>query len=211
MEFNQSYFDQCVPLIVNLGFREARLEALANYLRALCIANNELNLMSRQTGFKELMDNHVIDCLLPLRFFPQTVKKAADFGSGGGLPGVLYAIHFSDVEYTLYEKSPKKREFLNKCIKFAPNLKISGEIPKNFDGVDVVTARAFKPADVIVDMSAHYFKMGGSYFLLKGRLDKIEEENKDLLKKFKDAKVEITKLESPLLDVERHLVRISKK
>ncbi len=193
---------------MDLGFREEALPLLRQYLDLLWSANEELNLISRQMTFDELIDNHVIDCLLPLKQFPKGVNVAADFGSGGGLPGVLYALQFPETRYQLFEKSPKKREFLSRCKALAPNLEILGEIPKSLGPVELVTARAFKPIDVILDISREYYKSGGRYFLLKGRLEKINEEATLARKKFKDLKLESIPLKSPVMDVERHLVLI---
>lgn len=204
-----TYFDRRTPLMMDLGFRSEALPALKKYIQLLWAANEELNLFSRQMTFEELIDNHVIDCLLPLSHFPeQSVKTAADFGSGGGLPGVIYAIQFAQEEYHLYEKSPKKQEFLNRCKAVAPNLQVHADIPKTLINVDVVTARAFKPLDVILELSRDYYKQGGRYFLLKARREKIDEEVELSRKKFKDLKVEIHPLKSPVLDVERHVVII---
>lgn len=194
--------------MIELGFREEALPQLKAYIDLLWASNEELNLISRKMTFEELIDNHVIDCLLPLKKFPQGVKAAADFGSGGGLPGVVYAIQFANIPYHLYEKSPLKQEFLTRCKTIAPNLQIHGEIPKDLNGIDVVTARAFKPIDVILDISRNYYKNKGKYFLLKGRREKIDEEVTLSRKKFKDLQVTIEPLKSPILDVERHLVLI---
>lgn len=202
------YFEHRTPIFLQLGFRPEALSQLKAYVDLLWTANEELNLVSRKMTFEELIDNHVIDCLLPLKTFPKGVKVAADFGAGGGLPGVIYAIQFPDVKYHLYEKSPKKQEFLNRCKAIAPNLEVHGEIPKDLKGVDLVTARGFKPVDVILEVSRDYYKKGGKYFLLKARREKIDEEVSLAKKKFKDLKVDITPLSSPVLDVERHLVLI---
>ncbi len=202
-------FESRLPFIRQLGFREEALPKLRNYLDLLWSSNEELNLISRKMTFDELMDNHVIDCLLPLAKFPaDKVKSVADFGSGGGLPGVLYAIQFPDLQFHLFEKSKLKQDFLNKCRAISPNIQVRGEIPVKLDGVDVVISRAFKPVDVILDMSRSYYEKGGSYFLLKGRLEKIEEEIADAKKKFKNLEVRVEPLKSPVLEVERHLVLI---
>ncbi len=202
------HFENRIPLILELGFRKEALPQLKSYLDLLWSANEELNLISRKMTYEELIDNHVIDCLLPLKLFPENVRKAADFGSGGGLPGVMYAIQFPDVAYHLYEKSAKKQEFLTRCKAIAPNLVIHGEIPPRMESVDVVTSRAFKPLDVILDISRVYYQNKGRYFLLKGRREKIDEEIVLSKKKFKDLNVTIVPLKSPILDVERHLVQV---
>ena len=199
-----------IPLILELGFRKAALPQLRAYLQLLWKSNEELNLISRKMTFEELIDNHVIDCLLPLPFLPTQAKQIADFGSGGGLPAVLYALQLPETKFHLYEKSPKKQNFLFDCHAIATNLVIQSEIPSNFQGYDLVTARAFKPIDVILDVSRQYFSEGGKYFLLKGRREKIEEEIGLAKKKFKNlSPIQILPLKSPLLPVERHLVLIN--
>lgn len=67
-----------------------------------------------------------------------------------------------------------KQNFLNKCKAFAPNLVVQGEIPHDLDKVQIVTARAFKPIDVILDITRAYHAKNGKYFLLKGRQEKIQ-------------------------------------
>lgn len=201
-------FETRISQMIKLGFREEALPALKAYLDLLWSANEELNLISRQMTMEELLDNHVIDCLLPVSKFPSDVKAVADFGSGGGLPAVIYAIQFPHIKFHLYEKSPKKQIFLNQCKAVAPNLEVHGEIPKELKGIDVVTARGFKPIDVILEVSRDYYKKGGKYFLLKARREKIDEEVLLARKKFKDLKVTIEALQSPVLEVERHLVTI---
>ncbi|MEN0058079.1 MAG: 16S rRNA (guanine(527)-N(7))-methyltransferase RsmG [Bdellovibrio sp.] len=203
------YFEKQTPIFLQLGFRQDGLKALKSYIDLLWAENENLNLISRKMTYEELIDNHVIDCLLPLSYFPRDKKKVADFGSGGGLPGVLFAIQFPEAEFHLYEKSPKKQDFLNLCQKLASNIHVHGEIPPQLEGVDLVTARGFKPLDVILEVSRAYYKKGGSYFLLKARHEKISEEQALAQKKFKDLSIKITPLQSPVLEVERHLVQIN--
>ena len=90
----------------------------------------------------------------------------------------------------------------------APNIAVEGEIPLVLNQVEIVIARAFKPLDVILDVSRSYYKSSGKYFLLKGRREKIDEEVVLARQKYKDLKVDIHALKSPLLEVERHLVLI---
>jgi 16S rRNA (guanine527-N7)-methyltransferase len=196
-------------VMADLGVQAHVLPQLKAYVDLLWAANEELNLISRKMTFEELIDNHLIDCLLPLKHFPSNIKMAADFGAGGGLPGVLYAILFPSIRYHLYEKSPKKQEFLQRCQAIAPNLEVHGEIPKDLGAIELVTARAFKPIDVILDVSRSYYARGGKYFLLKARREKIDEELTLARKKFKDLEAQIVPLTSPILEVERHLVLIN--
>lgn len=194
--------------MLELGVAPEHLPRVKAYIDLLWSSNEELNLISRKMTYQELIENHLIDCLLPLKYFPKDLGQAADFGSGGGLPGVLYGILFPNTTYHLFEKSIKKQAFLKQCQKIAPNLQIHGEIPLELTDIEVVTARAFKPLDVILEMSRNYFNSGGRYFLLKARKEKIEEELVLARKKFTSLNSKIVILESPLLEVERHLVLI---
>lgn len=203
-----AYFDSRVSLMLELGYRQDGIATLKKYVELLWASNEELNLFSRKMTVEELVDNHVLDCLLPLKQFPIGLKYAADLGSGGGLPGVIYAIQFPDTRYILFEKSVLKQNFLKKCIALAPNLVVQGEIPHDLDKVQIVTARAFKPIDVILDITRSYYGKKGKYFLLKGRQEKIDEELVDAKKKFKELKIESVPLKSPVMEVERHLVLI---
>lgn len=203
------YFEKRIPVFLELGFRESGLAQLKAFINLLWETNEELNLVSRKMTFEELIDNHVIDCLLPLSKFPKNVKRVADFGTGGGLPGIIYAIHFSDIKFNLYEKSALKQDFLKRCKTITNNISVEGDIPPKLQDINLVMARGFKPVDVILDMSRTYYQGGGKYFLLKARREKIDEELADAQKKFKDVKAQIVELKSPVLEVERHLVLIN--
>ncbi len=206
---NESYFQSRVPVFLQLGFREAAIPKLRNYVDLLWSSNEDLNLISRKMTYADLIDNHVIDCLLPLKSFPGQVKKAADFGSGGGLPGVIYAIQFPHVHFQLFEKSVRKQEFLNKCNTITKNFEVCGIIPNKPDAVDLIIARGFKALAEILEISRDHYFSKGRYFLLKARAEKIEEELLLAKKKFKDLTASKILLRSPVLDVERHLVLIN--
>ena len=202
------HFEKRIPLFIELGFAEPKIPDLKKYIDLLWSANEELNLISRKMTMEDLIDNHIIDCLLPLKYFPKDVKQVADFGTGGGLPAIIYAIHFSDKKFQLFEKSKLKQNFLSHCKAIAPNISVNADIPLKIKDIDLVMARAFKPIDVLLDISRNYYQQGGKYFLLKARKEKIEEELTLAKKKFKDLKVVIQPLSSPVLEVERNLVLI---
>ena len=202
-------FEDRISQILELGFNEKSLPQLKSFIDLLWQANEDLNLVSRKMQFAELLDNHVIDCLLPLKNFPKKVKCVADFGTGGGLPAIIYAIQFPEIQFQLFEKSNLKQDFLNRCRSITKNIQIKGEIPLELKNVDLVIARGFKPLEVILDMSRDHFKNNGQYFLLKARREKIDEEIIATQKKFKNLKISIQVLKSPVLDVERHLLIVN--
>ena len=200
------HFEKRISTFLDLGLSEKALPALKAYTDLLWKTNDEFNLVSRKMTFEELIDNHIIDCLLPLKHFPKNIKTVADFGSGGGLPAVIFAIQFPEIQFHLFEKSKLKQKFLNECKKITKNIYVYAEIPNQFSGYDLVIARGFKPIDEIIHFSRDYYKKQGRYFLMKARREKIDEEIDLALKKDKNFKCEIIKLTSPVLDVERHIV-----
>lgn len=202
------HFEKRISTFLDLGFSEKALPQLKDYIDLLWKTNDEFNLVSRKMTFEELIDNHIIDCLLPLKHFPKNNKTVADFGSGGGLPAVIFAIQFPEIQFHLFEKSKLKQNFLNECKKIAKNIHVHAEIPNQFSGYDLVTARGFKPIDEIIHFSHDYYKKQGRFFLMKARIEKINEEVNSALKKDKNFKCAIIKLISPVLDVERHIVLV---
>lgn len=195
---------------IELGLNEEQYQALKAFVGNLWSANMELNLFSRKMPPEDLIENHIFDCLIALPHFKKTdFTVLADFGSGGGMPSVILALAFPDKEIRAFEKSPKKRDFLQKQADLIPNLKIYAEVADSkLDGVDLVTARAFKPLDVILKLSRKYHQSGGSYLLYKAKKESVEQEIIDARLKMEP---KIIELSSPYREVERCLVEYSKK
>ena len=196
---------------LDFGMNEEAFESLKSYAELLWAANQELNLFSRKMPAKDLVENHLLDCALAFpEFLKQDFQVLADFGSGGGMPSVLLAIMFKDKEVRIFEKSPKKRQFLKSVqSNLCPNLKIFEEVKESeLEGVDLITARAFKPIDIILKLSRSYFQTSGKYLLYKAKSESIKKELSDA--KLKENQYKIISLDNPLLEVERNLVYISK-
>lgn len=196
-------------LFASFGLKADQFDILAEYYIRLLKINESINVFSRQMTEKELIENHFVDCAMTLPMLPK-FNRLADLGSGGGLPSFIFAIARPQAEVVAYEKSVLKAKFLNTLIDLAPNYSVRSLVPKELDEFDLVTARAFKPIDVILDMTQGYAQTGKQYFLLKGRKEKILEEIKDSEKKFKNFEFKILPIKSPLLEVERHIVFIQK-
>lgn len=201
-------------VILNLGFPpEAWPNALV-YAELIFTENEKLNLISRQMSPREWVENHFVDSLLPLVEFKKilskkNIQRVVDLGSGGGMPGVILAISNPELSFLFFEKSPKKQMFLNLCVqKLAlKKAKVEGLIQDQLlsPQKDLVIARAFKPLDVIVKMTNHFYLKKGCYFLYKGQQQKIQEEMALLPTQ---EHIRVISLQSPLVQVERHLVLI---
>ena len=197
------------PQFEHYGFPKSQLDKLYTYLFRLWSKNQELNLISRKMSFEDLIENHLFDCLIALIDLDTKANTVADFGTGGGLPGIIFAIARPEQSFYLYEKSNLKRQFLNELKDIAPNIECYESIDANLK-VDLITARAFKPIEVIVELSRKYFEAGGAYYLLKARPESIQEEIANTRPKLKASDYRIKKLQHPLLDLQRNLVFIKR-
>ena len=111
-------------LLKDLKFDAQKLEKLEYFEKKLLIFNKKRNLISKNTE-KKIWHRHILDSAQLIKFIDD--KKCAgiaDFGSGGGFPGIVLAIFFQNYNFhvKLYEKSPIKSGFLTNISKIL-NLK----------------------------------------------------------------------------------------
>ncbi len=89
-----------------------------NIYESLLLENNKkLNLISKSTE-NIVKTRHILDSAQIIDFIDKKSKICADLGSGAGFPGIVLSILFRErkfpVRMDLYEKSPKKCQFLSK-------------------------------------------------------------------------------------------------
>lgn len=114
-----------------LSLPEATIAKLVEYGEAVLAANVRANLTAA-SSWEELVDYHILDCLVGISLVPwKDVGIAVDLGSGGGLPGLVLAVAVPGVRVRLVEARQKKASFLRWC---ADRL--------GLDNVEVVAARA---------------------------------------------------------------------
>lgn len=198
--------------LVSLGL-EAFLTPLNTYLTLLWEANQKLNLVGRQQSTERLSQLHLLDCLLPWPEFG-SYSSIADIGTGGGFPGICWAIVCPDTEFLLIEKSPKKCQFLTYVIQelklgkrvqlvnsrvqdcsFAPQLIVSRAVTQTAPFLEITSALD-KGQDLV-------------WWLLKARRASIDAELTAL--DSRRWQWRIKPLLHPTQDVERHLLQIEKR
>jgi len=155
-------------------------ELTKTFVEEILKFNKTHNIVGRLTESEiNLLD--VLDCksILP---HTKTAKKVLDIGSGAGLPGLIIAIHQPQTEVTMSEKNKKKAYFIKKTIRTLQltNAKILDEAitPKLIteNKFDIITARALASAFKIIKMSKHLLSKDGKFLLMKGAIEKINEE-----------------------------------
>ena len=191
------------------NFSKTEKEKIELYIQEALTFNKKHNLFIR-TNKDEVFEKDIFDCL-PLVEKIEKESKILDLGSGGGFPGVVLAILRPDCEVHLLEKSQKKCYFLNKTkdtLKLN-NIKVLKQtISKNntLEEYPTITARAFSSTQNILNLTEKNLKKNGKYLLLKGRIEKIEEEMAAI--NTNNYKYEIIELDNK--KYERHIVQIKK-
>ncbi|CAM2066834.1 16S rRNA (guanine(527)-N(7))-methyltransferase RsmG [Sulfidibacter corallicola] len=170
--------DAVSPALEKLGVTESKRAGLVSYLTRLWAENQRINLFSRKMTPERLIEDHLLDSLLGLSSLPR-VEVVADLGTGGGFPAIPLALCRPRTRFLLYEKSPLKCRFLASLADLQLQIEVVGPLPA--DGslpreVDLVTARAFKPIAVILELTREYRRRNGAYMLYKARRAKIDEE-----------------------------------
>ena len=129
----------------------------------------------------------------------------ADLGSGAGFPGLILSIFIKNPEFhvKLYEKSPVKRDFLNKVIN---EIKLNVEIHDNvYNGIitaDIIVCRAFKKLEHIIKISREIVRKPHQIIILKGKNAQSEINNVSLASNYS------YKLENSITDADSKIILI---
>src|SRR5262249_6933725 len=121
------------------------------------------------------VDDHLADSLVALEFAQvRAATTIADLGSGAGLPGLPLAIALPVATVHLVESSVRKCEFLQRAVRVCDltNVEvIHARIEQWSASVDVVTARALAPLEVVVEYAAPLLRLSGTLVAWRGQRD----------------------------------------
>ncbi|KAA3607997.1 MAG: 16S rRNA (guanine(527)-N(7))-methyltransferase RsmG [Planctomycetota bacterium] len=126
------------------------LRTLLDYGRLLLAANRMVNLTGAK-DWRTLIHAHFLDCLQAARYVPDDARVVADWGSGAGLPGLVWAAVFPEKQILLLERNGKKAAFLKEAILRLELFQVEvlqGQGEERLhreEGVDLVVARAVEP------------------------------------------------------------------
>ncbi|MGZ4196385.1 MAG: 16S rRNA (guanine(527)-N(7))-methyltransferase RsmG [Solirubrobacteraceae bacterium] len=121
------------------------------------------------------VDDHLADSLVALEL--EEVRAAttiADLGSGAGLPGLPLAITLPTATVHLVESSTRKCEFLRRAVRtcdLANAEVVHARIEEWRASVDLVTARALAPLEVVIEYAAPLLRIGGTLVAWRGHRD----------------------------------------
>ena len=162
-------------LIKLLQVSRETIRSLNIYEGLLLENNRKFNLISKSTE-NILKTRHILDSAQVIDFIDKNSKICADLGTGAGFPGIVLSILFKEKKYpirvNLYEKSPKKCQFLSKVVK---KLNLNALVleknvleQKNLE-VGTIIARAFKPIQSIFKIVTKNFKNFKNLILFLGK------------------------------------------
>ena len=148
-------------------------ERLEAYVALIEKWNPKINLVSK-SSLPEIWDRHIWDSA---QIFDIAVEGSvwADFGSGGGLPGIVLAIFAKerrpDMQFYLVESDQRKCAFLRNAVReIGLNVKVHAERIEALDpiGASVISARALTDLNGLLEFVERHSAKNGVAILPKG-------------------------------------------
>ena len=148
-------------------------ERLEVYVALIEKWNPKINLVSK-SSLPEIWDRHIWDSA---QIFDIAVEGSvwADFGSGGGLPGIVLAIFSKelrpDMQFYLVESDQRKCAFLRNAVReIGLNVKVHAERIEVLDpiGASVISARALTDLNGLLEFVERHSAKNGVAILPKG-------------------------------------------
>lgn len=157
--------------------------SLEEYARLLA----ELNSRARLTGSKEasvIMEEHIKDCAFSLPFAPD-IGSVVDVGTGGGLPGVVWALCRPRLDVTLLDSVDKKCALLGEIASRLglSNVRIVSARSETHaierrERYGIAVSRAVAHLGVVAEYISPLVRVGGFGLVFKG--PKVEQELEDI-------------------------------
>lgn len=146
-----------------------RLERFATMLRE---ENDRQNLVSAGS-LSTIWQRHFADSLQLGDFVPRGTGPWLDLGSGAGIPGLVLACAYPEIEIVLVESRRRRVEWLTRAIAELElrNCRVLGARVETVETlpVSVITARAFAPLGKLLQLSARFSTPDTTWVLPKGR------------------------------------------
>ena len=185
---------------------------LLDYVALLDRWNRTYNLTAVRDP-ADMLTHHVLDCLAAVPALRRTVsgpKRLIDVGSGGGLPGIVWAILEPELAVTCVDSVGKKAAFIQQASLALALKNLRAEHVRveklQAEPFDLLTSRAFASLADFVTLTEHLATRAGIWLAMKGKLPL--DEIAALPPGFQAFHVE--RLVVPGLDAERCLIWMRK-
>ena len=192
-------------LLKDLKFSDVDIEKLEMFKSLLLDYNSNYNLISKSTE-NVIWSRHILDSAQLIKYYnTQNNESLVDFGTGAGFPGIVLSVFNKNPQFhvKLFEKSPVKRDFLDK-VKSKINVKfdIAENVFEEPIEANVIVCRAFKKLDQIIKISRETVKKPYKIIILKGKNAQAEINNVSLANNYS------YKLENSITDIDSKIIVI---
>ena len=160
---------------LRLPLSDEQSRQLLDYVELLAHWNRTYNLTAAR-GPASMLTQHVVDCLaaIPAVRREGRAGRVLDVGSGGGLPGVVWAIMDPELDVTCVDSVGKKAAFVQQAAAslalrnlHSQHARVETLLAARFD---LVTSRAFAPLADFVALTDALLKEGGAWLAMKGKV-----------------------------------------
>ena len=193
MNSGESKVKSKLILSKNLNFNDKKLKLIDLFVHDLLNFNQKYNLISK-TSEKDIWNRHVLDSAQLINHIDhKNFNSLADLGTGGGFPGIILSIFYSDIltfHVKLYEKSQVKVNFIKGVIDKL-NIKnvyiYDNDYQSHIIDTDYVVCRAFKKLPEILRISRETFKKPHKLIVMLGKSaqEEINKASKGMIYKYK--------------------------
>lgn len=153
--------------------------------------NMHINCQINLTAIKERDEfylKHYYDSIYYFQQYGKPEGTLADIGSGGGFPGIVLGIYYSDISITLIESIGKKCKFLEQAVKELElkNIVVLNTRVENIKDrkYDIITARGVSTVKELLKNTKNISHSNTKWIMYKGeKLQSELEEAKPILQK----------------------------
>ena len=147
---------------------------LLDFVELLARWNRTYNLTAIRDP-ANMLTQHVVDCLAVVPALRREGRggRILDVGSGGGLPGLIWAVMEPEIDVTCVDSVGKKAAFVRQAATALRLRNLHSEHARvealTAAPFDLITSRAFATLQTFVSLTAPLLKEGGAWVAMKGR------------------------------------------
>ena len=177
----------------NFNFSSSKIKLIDIFVEEVLNYNQKYNLISKSTE-KDIWNRHVLDSAQLLKYINhKNFKNLSDLGSGGGFPGIILSIFYSDIltfHVKLYDKSKVKVKFIKHIIdklKLKNTIVYDNDYQSHLIDTNYIVCRAFKKLPEVLRISRETIKKPHKLIVMLGKSAQVEinKASKDLIYKYK--------------------------
>ena len=193
MSSSESKVKSKLILSKNLNFNHNKLQKIELFVYEVLSYNKKYNLISKNSE-KDIWHRHVLDSAQLIKHIDsKKFNSLSDLGTGGGFPGIMLSIFYSDIltfHVKLYEKSKVKVNFIRAVIEKLglKNTDIyDNDYQSHILNSDYIVCRAFKKLSEILRISRETAMKPHKLIVMLGKSaqEEINKASKDSINKYK--------------------------